>query len=130
MCVIFFFVVFPPYMFQSGNAIIQVIGLWEECFKAEMVFDQKSPRGSKGRGSKTISMIFSLSELLWNVLSLLQLLESYKLTNNCSHLWIAQVGAVVSHNIPSKTLYLGAVLFWVHARSYKCWAFAENWLFL
>lgn len=76
---------FPPCMFQSGNAIIQVIGLWEECFRQAWVFDQKSPRNSK-EGEQTVSMIFSLSKLLWNVLSLLQLLESNKLTNNCSHL--------------------------------------------
>lgn len=55
---------------------------------------------------------------------------SNKLTNNCSHLRIAQVGAVVSHGFPSKILSLWTAPFWVCMRSYKYWVLAKTWLFL
>ena len=56
LCVIFG--CFLPCMFQKENAIIQVIGLWEECFRQEWVFDQKSPRDSKGGGEKQCPWYF------------------------------------------------------------------------
>lgn len=89
----------------------------------------KSSQATEKRGNKTISMIFLLSKLIENVLSLLQLLKSNKLTNNCSHLWIAQVGAVVSHKFPSKFCRY-EIFHSGHMKSYKWWVLAEKWLFL
>lgn len=55
---VFFFCCFPPCMFQSRNAIIQVIGLWEECLRQERMFDQKTPKGSKAGGAKQFPWYF------------------------------------------------------------------------
>lgn len=126
-CVLFF-VVFPLACFR----VEMQLSRWLVCGRNVLSRNgclTKNPHGAQKQGEQNNFHDIFTFQVVMECAHILQLLESNKLTNNCSHLWIAQVGAVVSHKFPGKILYLWTVPFWVHVRSYKCWVFAENWLF-